>query len=123
MHRDEFLRFVDTHPGIALRVAKLIGRRRLELENRLQELMFKDVPTRLARTLLRIASQYGREVDGKIQVQVRITHHDLGELIGATRETTTAALNRFKRDGIAERVRGRILITAPKKLRHLAGEK
>ena len=99
---------------------KMIGLRRQEVENRLEELLFLDVPTRLARTLVKLADKHGREVGGKIQLQVRFTHRELGDLIGATRETTTAALNRLQRDGIVTRKLGKLLITAPERLRELA---
>jgi len=118
--RERFVRFAETHPQITLRIAKLIGLHRRELENRLEEMLFLDVPTRLARTLVKLADQHGRKLDDGIQVQIRITHRELAELIGATRETTTAALNRLKREGIVTRKLGKLLITSPKRLQLLS---
>jgi len=118
--KERFARFAEAHPQIALRLAKVIGLHRQELENRLKDLLFLDVPTRLARTLLKLADKYGRENDDKIQIQIRITHRELAELIGATRETTTAALNRLQRERIVTRRLGKLLITAPQRLRELA---
>jgi len=118
--RERFVRFAETHPQITLRIAKLIGLHRRELENRLEEMLFLDVPTRLARTLVKLADQHGREVEGGVQLRIRITHRELGDLIGATRETTTATMNRFQRDGIVGRERGKLLIAAPERLQELA---
>ena len=118
--RERFTRFAEAHPQIALRLAKVIGLHRQELENRLKDLLFLDVPTRLARTLLKLADKHGRELDDGIQIQIRITHRELAELIGATRETTTAALNRLQRERIVTRRLGKLLITAQQRLRELA---
>lgn len=118
--REKFTRFAEAHPQIALRIAKFIGLHRQELENRLEELLFLDVPTRLARTLLKLADKHGRELDDGIQIQIRITHRELAELIGTTRETTTAELNRLKREGIVTRKLGKLLITSPKRLQLLS---
>ena len=82
--------------------------------------MFLDVPTRLARTLVKLADQHGREVEGGVQLRIRITHRELGDLIGATRETTTATMNRFQRDGLVGRKQGKLLIAAPERLQKLA---
>ncbi len=120
VERERFVRFAEAHPQIALRIAKLIGLRRQELENRLADLLFLDVPTRLARTLLDLADKYGRGLDDGIQIRVRITHRELAELIGATRETTTAEMNKLSREGIIARRLGKLVITDPERLKLLA---
>lgn len=118
--RERFTRFAEAHPQIALRIAKFIGLHRQELENRLEDLLFLDVQTRLALTLLKLADKHGHKVGNAIQLKIRITHRELGELIGATRETTTAELNRLKRDGIVIRRLGKLVIISPEKLRQLS---
>ena len=120
MGRERFARFAEAHPQIVLQIAKLIGLHRQELENRLEELLFLDVPTRLARTLNKLADKHGREMGNAIQLKIRITHRELADLIGATRETTTAALNRLQREGVVTRKLGKLLITSPEKLQQLA---
>ncbi len=120
MGRERFTRFAEAHPQIALQIAKLMGLHKQELENRLEELLFLDVPTRLARTLLKLAEKHRRKLDDGIQVQIRITHRELAELIGTTRETTTAALSRLKREGIVTRKLGKLLIASPKRLQLLS---
>ncbi len=119
VERERFARFAEFHPQIALRIAKIVGLHRQELENRLADLLFLDVRARLARTLLKLAEKYGRKVDDGIQVQVRVTHRDIAELIDSTRETTTAELNRLNREGIVTRRRGKFVIRNPDKLQLL----
>jgi CRP-like cAMP-binding protein len=108
--KDELLYFAEENPHLSLRITKLVGLRLLEIENRLEDLIFKDVHTRLARLLLRLADQYGVAVDGGIRIDLKITHKDLAELIGSTRETTSAALGEFEQQDLIEKSRGCITI-------------
>jgi len=108
--KDELLRFAEENPGLSLRITKLVGLRFLEIENRLEDLIFKDVPTRLARLLIKLGNQYGTPADGGTRIDLKITHQDLAELIGSTRETTSAALGDFEQEGLIEKSRNRIVL-------------
>jgi len=118
--RDELLRFAEEHPRLSLRIAKLIGWRRQEIENQMEDLLFKDVPTRLARLLWKLGGSYGRNREETIQIGPRFTHQDLAELIGSTRETTSLMLGRFVKEGLIGRGWGRIIIKNKTQLRQRA---
>jgi CRP/FNR family transcriptional regulator len=78
-------------------------RRRHAAEQRLAEFVFYDVPTRLAHLLGRLASFYAEE--GKntgVMIRAKLTHQELANLVGSTRETTTLILNDFKRKKLIE---------------------
>ncbi len=117
----DLLKFAEGDLKLSLRISKLVGRRLLEIENRLEDLLFKDVPTRLARLLCKLAAQYGTPDDGVIEIRLRITHQDLADLIGSTRETTSATLGGFERSGLIEKGRSKILIKDLEALRAKAG--
>ena len=53
--RERFARFAEAHPQITLRIAKMIGLPPQEVENRVEALLFLDVPTRLSRPLVKLA--------------------------------------------------------------------
>lgn len=106
----DFLHFADQNPELSLSVAKRIGRHRREIQNSLAELLFKDVPSRLATTLQKLASEYGEESGDGIKIKPTLTHEEIAKLIGSTRETTTANLNEFESQGLIEKGRGSIVI-------------
>lgn len=108
--KDELLRFAEETPSLSFRITKLVGLRFLEIENRLEDLIFKDVHTRLARLLVKLGGRYGVPEDGGVRIDIRITHQDLAELIGSARETTSAALGEFQQEGLIEKSRSRIFI-------------
>ena len=69
------------------------ARRLSEAERELTELAGKSVPGRLVDALGRLASMYGEENgDGTLRIGINLTHRDLADLIGTSRETLTKEL-------------------------------
>ena len=118
--RKDFEEFINDKPELALSVTKLIGFRRRQIENMLEDLVFRGVHERLAILLLRLAERHGKEVDGKNLIDISLTHYDYANLIGSTRETTTACLNDFKREGLIEFQKRKVVIINEKGLRNRA---
>lgn len=56
-----FLGYMEHEPWLALTVLELYGRRVRETEQRLIDLVFKDIPTRLSRVLLKLTEEHGRK--------------------------------------------------------------
>ena len=71
-------------------------------------MVFRDVPARLARSLLRLANDFPGEQAGGARIDVRLTQQDLADLIGSTRESASLAVNSFKRQGLID-VRQRVI--------------
>jgi CRP/FNR family cyclic AMP-dependent transcriptional regulator len=112
--RGDFERLLESNADLALRVARQMSERLLGAQSRIESLAFRDVPQRLAGALLELARDHGGEVeDGKIRIQVRLTHQELASLIASTRETTTTLLNRFKREGWVESDGRWIIVSDP----------
>ncbi len=96
---DELERFVRRQPELALQVSRLIGERLSEVESRIQDILFKDVRTRLAHAMARLAEKFGEDVPEGRRIAMRLTQTDLAQLIGSTRETTSTVFNEFRREG------------------------
>ncbi len=117
----DMIEFMSEYPDLTLRITKQLGTRMASLENRLEDMVFKDVPTRLARLLLRLSEEHGEETeDGCVLLNTRLTHRDLADLIGSTRETTTATLSRFAKQGLVRKRSQQLLLCDLDRLAHLA---
>ncbi len=66
---------------------------------------------RLARVLLQLSEKYGEEVPNGTLINVRLTHEDLANLIGTSRETVTTQLSKFTRMGLLKREARRFIVT------------
>ncbi|MFQ5893233.1 MAG: Crp/Fnr family transcriptional regulator, partial [Nitrospinota bacterium] len=92
IERNDFQKLLESRPELALEVTKLIGARHKALEAKVEDLVFRDVNARLAKLLLELAESYGTEVGEGTRIEVKLTHQELANLVGSTRETTTAIL-------------------------------
>jgi len=97
--RQDFEQLLKDHPEMALRVLKLVGLRRRELEMRLEDLIFQPLANRLVLTLLWQARRHGVEAD-EGSVSLSLTQKDLAHLIGASREAVADQFGKFKHLGL-----------------------
>ncbi|ACS80565.1 Crp/Fnr family transcriptional regulator [Maridesulfovibrio salexigens] len=67
-------------------------------------LVFKDINSRLCAYLYKEADQYGKPVDGGIEINLNLTTEQLSTLLGATRQTVSTLLNNLIREGILVRI-------------------
>lgn len=102
IERDRFQSYLMEHPELALRITQIISDRKRAMENRVIDLLSKDVRTRLAHSLVELADRYGDADDRGLRIDIRLTQTDLGQLVGSTRETTSMAFNAFRRRGYVE---------------------
>jgi CRP/FNR family transcriptional regulator, cyclic AMP receptor protein len=111
MERGDFERLIQTQPLLGLRLARLLTQRRRDIENKIENLVFKDVNSKLAELLIRLASEFGVDDARGTLVALKITHQEMANLIGSTRETVSLTLSQFKRKGLI-RTDGRKVILA-----------
>jgi len=76
----------------------LVSERRSLAETMSADLVFKDVPRRIAELLVDLNKKHGTKhgKSGSL-IKVKYTHQQLADMIGSTRETTTLILNDFKK--------------------------
>jgi len=111
MERGDFERLIQTQPLLGLRLARLLTQRRRDIENKIENLVFKDVNSKLAELLIRLAIEFGVDDARGTLVALKITHQEMANLIGSTRETVSLTLSQFKRKGLI-RTDGRKIIIA-----------
>ncbi len=105
---------------IASRLVKVVAQRRREVENKIEQLIFKDVNAKLAELLLRLGDEYGIEDSRGTLVSLKITHQEMANLIGSTRETVSLTLSQFKRRGFISTDGRKVILADRDGLRALA---
>ncbi|HET6347805.1 MAG TPA: Crp/Fnr family transcriptional regulator [Candidatus Krumholzibacteria bacterium] len=108
-------------PEFAAEMVRLTADRLASVSARLDEMVFRDVSARLARVLLRLATEFPGDGQGATAINVRLTQQDLADLIGSTRESASVAVNTFKRQGLIAMRRQTIFIRDSDRLRRLTG--
>jgi CRP-like cAMP-binding protein len=95
--RTDFEDLITSYPALGLALTRPMTGRRRDLENKVEALVFRDVSSKLAELLVKLAGEYGVEDARGVMVALKITHQELANLIGSTRETVSLTLSQFKR--------------------------
>jgi CRP/FNR family transcriptional regulator, cyclic AMP receptor protein len=111
--RDEFLRFLDERPKVAVAMLSVLSRRLRRDAELLQDAAFLDVPARLARAILRLAAS---DPDGVTRTP-KLVQSDLAGMAGTTRETLNKWLGFYEDQGLIRREEGRLVVLRPDELR------
>ena len=100
IQRNDFLQMLSTDSELLTKFNRMLLERNYDLETYLADLSFRDVHVRMIKKLVELAQKFGRPGKEGLIIDLKITQYELGNLIGATRETTSTVLNGFKRDGL-----------------------
>jgi CRP/FNR family cyclic AMP-dependent transcriptional regulator len=99
------------NPEVSLGVTKLFGIRRRRIERRLKYLLFRSNRERLVHLLLELAEQYGRATEEGVELKIKLSHQDLANIIGSTRETVTVVLGALQAEGRLKLGRRKIVLS------------
>jgi CRP/FNR family transcriptional regulator len=115
MSRIDFEEYLERFPGMSLRVLKFLGFKINILENKLQDLVFKDIRTRICELLTTLYEKSG-DSEQKL-IKIPLTHRDIANLVGCTRETASLNLSELKKEGTITYHKRRIKILSESRLK------
>lgn len=119
--RDRFMRFVSSYPEAACRLTVALSEQYRFAQRETKFLAFGETSTaRLARLLLDWSAERGSPSPGGVQIESHLTHAEIAESIGSTRETVTRILGTLSHNGIVERTHDAIVIHREQELSRLA---
>jgi len=120
--KSEFLNeMMQTRPYLAVGLTRLMTGLIQDIQVRYRELATERVEQRIARTLLRLASQIGERVEQETTiVELLFSRQDLAEMTGTTLFTVSRTLSDWEKLGFIEAGRERIRIKNPHELVKIA---
>jgi CRP/FNR family transcriptional regulator len=120
IRRDDFLRFINEHGDACLQAAQSLSRDCQSAYEAIRSIgLCHSVSEKLARLLLQWSVD-GRISDGVIRVKVSLTHEEIAQLIGTSRETVTRTLGEFRKQRYAELAGSTLIIRNKAALEKLA---
>jgi CRP/FNR family transcriptional regulator, cyclic AMP receptor protein len=119
---EDFEGLVLRNPEVGLRTIGLFGERLHAYEDRLSDLIRKEVPARLAGLLLRLSEHHRVATDegGRRVIRARYTHRQLASMVGSNREAVTRAFGVLRKAGAVETKDRRIYVRDENALARLA---
>ncbi len=119
--RDDLLSFARESPDFALALITTLAARLRRADEWLEDAYFQDLDTRMARRLLELADDHGRETPQGIEVELPLTQSDLAGMLGATRVSVNRLLGVYQDARLIALGRGTFTILKPETLRERAG--
>ncbi len=119
--RHELNHLMETSPELSIGVTKLIGMRRLRIERRLRNLLFRSNRERLGHLLLELAEQYGVVKEDGVHLRIKLSQQDLASVIGITRESVTVLLGEMQLEGLLKVGRQKLVISSKRRLAAAVG--
>ena len=113
---EEMKSLMREYNGLQLFLMKIMGNRVLEMEQRLESLVFRDSRTRIIEYLLNLAEKKGQRVGYEMLVRRFLTHQEIANLTATSRQTVTTVLNELRSKNILTFNRKRLLIRDIKEL-------
>ncbi len=106
------------HSALSLFFMKLMGSKVLEIENRLQSLVFKDSRSRIVEYLVELTEKKGQRVGYEWVVRNFITHQEIANYTATSRQTVTTVLNELRESEYLTFNRKRLLVRDLEKLKN-----
>lgn len=104
LHRDDAQRLLERYPRLALRLLEVVSGRLREAEELMSHMAMGDARSRVLYLLHKLSLSFGAQPeDGWVRITIPLTHQEIANMVGATRETVSVTLSGLERD---ELVRG-----------------
>lgn len=103
IRRDHFLNFLKNHADASLRVAQHLSHVYAAVHEQMRVLALSDsAAEKLARLLLSWRKKTGRQTNQAIHLKLSLTHGEIAQMIGVSRETVTRLLGELRSKGVIQ---------------------
>lgn len=113
----EMKELIKDHSALSMFFMKMMGSKVIEMENRLESLVFKDSRSRIVEYLVDLVEKNGQRVGYEWVVRNFITHQEIANLTATSRQTVTTVLNELRNGEIITFNRKRLLVRDVDKLK------
>lgn len=96
----EFQSLLRNDQNLSMRILNMVGKRLLNVEQKLESLIFKDARARIIDFLKESAEKRGRRVGYEMLFKHCLTQQDIANLTGTSRQTVTSVLNELRKENL-----------------------
>lgn len=111
LERRDFVPFLQRHPDACMRLFAVLCERLRKTSELLEEALFLEGSSRLAKRLVHLAEVFGKPVPGGIRIDIPLSQQQLGSMVGMSRESMNKQLKQWRQDGLIRVEDGRYVLT------------
>jgi CRP-like cAMP-binding protein len=119
IERHDFIQLLRQYPEVSMRLIEILCSRLRRTSEQVEDIIFLGLPHRLAKVLLHL---YRRSSANAASNKIRITQHEISQMIGASRESTNKQLRDWQRRKWLRLERSCVVVLAPEALKGLVSE-
>ncbi|MCG8597679.1 MAG: Crp/Fnr family transcriptional regulator [Kiloniellales bacterium] len=108
--RKDFVPFLEKHPALCIRMMEILCQRLRWTSDIIEDTIFLNIPRRLAKRLLTLTRGHGSPSREGIKLDIKLSQEELGNMLGATRESTNKSLRLLQEQGVITYDRGGYII-------------
>ncbi len=98
--QEQFRVFLDHRPRIAMLSMQVLSSRLRVLGEMFVNVVADDVNTRIAKLIVRLSARYGTRAGKEVFLNIPLTHQEMADMVGTSRQTVTTVLSALKRQGV-----------------------
>jgi len=112
----DFQHLLMSNEKVVRQIIQVLCARLRQVWSQVQELSHSSADDRIRAGILQLSRKHGVQDARGIIINLKITHQELAELVGTSRETVTRCLARLQRRGIIQLEHRRIILLKPMEL-------
>ena len=121
--KEQVLAWLKQEPELLYALTRRLSTGLGGLVHRMESMFYVDAKTRIASVLVMLGKRFGKkQADGQMMVELGLTHQEIADLAGLTRETTSTELKKFFNQGWLGYGSRKLVFKNWGKLKGLAGE-
>ena len=97
--QSNFLTVLKNNPNLSIKYTDTVNERLLSFRQKYEDLIFKDVDTRVADFFKRYASHHAKEVNGVLEMEMMLTHQEIANYTASSRQSVTSIINKLVEEG------------------------
>lgn len=114
--REDFLKVLDHYPAVARHLLAVLAQHIRRLTAEVSDIVFLDVDSRIAKRLIELAASHGQDTAEGRLIALPLSQAEIGQMVGATRESVNQCLRRFQSAGLISVSRQKIIVIKPEGL-------
>lgn len=120
LKHDDLMAWLEERPQAAMNLLRALAQRLRRTNDIVGDLVFSDVPGRVAKALLDLAARFSKPAPDGVLVAHDLTQEELAQLVGASRETVNKALADFAARGFIRLEARSVVILDMERMRNRA---
>jgi CRP/FNR family transcriptional regulator len=116
IYHHDFQRLLMANEKVVRQIIRVLCSRLRQVWAQVQNLSYGTADDRIRAGILQLSRKHGVQDARGIIINLKITHQELAELVGTSRETVTRTLARLKKKGILQLENRRIIVLKPREL-------